>query len=71
MCFRVSLSCIASVDLDDWILTAHWLSNGTQVALITAHNVAWLWPKLDMSGSTSSLKRALCSEKCILYPLKT
>lgn len=58
--------CVASISLEDWVLNAHWLSNGTQLVLITAHNVAWLWTWSESDGSV--LQRADCLEKCILYP---
>lgn len=62
---EVHLSCVATISLEDWVLNAHWLSDGTQILLVTAHNVAWLWSWSE-SGK-SLLLRADCTEKCILY----
>lgn len=61
----ILFTCIASITLEDWIVAAHWLSDGDQIALVTAHNIAWLWS--CRNNISSPLKRAVCSEKCILY----
>lgn len=63
---RLHVSCVASISLEDWVLNAHWLSDETQICLVTAHNVAWLWSWSESNNSLSL--RADCSEKCILYP---
>lgn len=59
----VCISCVSSLLLEDWILAAHWLCLGTEIALVTAHNVVWLWKWVK----NEPLKRAVCHEKCILY----
>lgn len=61
----VLLTCIANITLEDWILAAHWISSATQVVLVTAHNVTWLWSWKVIGGL--NLKRSDCHEKCILY----
>ncbi|XP_034235872.1 WD repeat-containing protein 6 [Thrips palmi] len=62
---EIQMSCVASISLEDWVLTAHWLSDDTQISLVTAHNVIWLWSWSE--NDKTELMRAGCSEKCILY----
>ncbi|KAK3933293.1 WD repeat-containing protein 6 [Frankliniella fusca] len=61
----ISLKCLANLTLEDWILAVHWISSLTQIILVTAHNVAWVWSW--KSNSNLDLKRSDCHEKCILY----